>query len=91
MGIASGVSHFVQSILEVIQGIFAAIFHFFQFILQTIGETIKGTAHFIEGTLGFAFHNFLLLGTIAAAVFGYLYYQQRQGTTPVSRTIKNKS
>jgi hypothetical protein len=34
--------------------------------------------------------NFFIIGTITAAVFGYLLYQQRQGTTPVSQTIKNK-
>jgi len=34
--------------------------------------------------------NFFILGTVAAAVFGYMLYAQRQGTTPVSRTMKNK-
>jgi len=90
MGIAAGIGHFFQSILEVIQGIFAAIIHFFQFVLQTVADTGKGLVHFVEGTLGFAIHNFFILGTVAAAIFGYLLYQQRQGTSSVSRTIKNK-
>ncbi|KAI0127633.1 hypothetical protein BJ170DRAFT_626182 [Xylariales sp. AK1849] len=91
MGIASGVGHFFQSIVEVIQGFFAAILHFFQFVLQTILNTGKGVVNFVEGTLGFAFHNFFLLGTIAAAVFAYLLYTQRQGTAPISSNLKKTS
>ncbi|KAK7960368.1 hypothetical protein PG984_015057 [Apiospora sp. TS-2023a] len=90
MGIAAGVGHFFESILEVFQGIFAAILHAFQFVLQSFVDLGKGAVNFVEGTLGFAFHNFFILGTIAAAIFGYLLYVQRQGSTPVSRTMKNK-
>lgn len=90
MGIASGINHFVQSIFEVIQGIFAAILHAFQFVLQSFVDLGKGFVHFVEGTLGFAIHNFFILGTVAAAVFGYMLYTQRQGTAPVSRSVKNK-
>jgi hypothetical protein len=60
MGIASGVGHFIQSILEVIQGIFATILHAFQFILQTFVDLGKGIVNFVEGTLGFAFRKSLL-------------------------------
>lgn len=155
MGIAAGVGHFFESILEVFQGLFAAILHAFQFVLQTFVDLGKGAVNFIEGTLGFAVRkslffffsslfflfplplplrvlilgcvltrffchtllppfffrnplpvhldslltqtlvggktdNFFILGTVAAAVFGYMLYAQRQGTTPVSRTVKNK-
>ncbi|XXG99328.1 hypothetical protein Hte_005665 [Hypoxylon texense] len=90
MGIAAGIGHFFQSIIEVIQGLLGAIVNFFQFILNSIIGLFQGFVNFVEGTLGFAFHNFFILGTVAAAVFGYLLYSQRQGTTPVSRTIKNK-
>ncbi|KAK8117326.1 uncharacterized protein PG998_005607 [Apiospora kogelbergensis] len=90
MGITAGIGHFFESILEVFQGIFAAILHAFQFVLQTFVDLGKGAVNFIEGTLGFAVHNFFILGTVAAAVFGYMLYAQRQGTTPVSRTVKNK-
>lgn len=55
MGIAAGVGHFFESILEVFQGIFAAILHAFQFVLQTFVDLGKGAVNFVEGTLGFAF------------------------------------
>ncbi|KAF3024844.1 hypothetical protein E8E14_010828 [Neopestalotiopsis sp. 37M] len=90
MGIASGIGHFFESILEVIQGIFAAIFNAFALVLHTIADAGKGVVHFIEGTLGFAIHNFFILGTVAAAVLGYLYYQQRRnGSTRASKTLKS--
>ncbi|KAI2619938.1 hypothetical protein GGR54DRAFT_639703 [Hypoxylon sp. NC1633] len=91
MGIASGVGHFVQSIVEVIQGILATIINFFQWVLNSIIGLFQGFVHFVEGTLGFAIHNFFILGTVAAAVFAYLLYTQRQGTAPASRTVKSKS
>ncbi|KAI2636850.1 hypothetical protein GGS26DRAFT_546168 [Hypomontagnella submonticulosa] len=91
MGIASGVGHFFQSIIELIQGFLATIVHFFQLIVNSILGVFQVFVNFVEGTLGFAIHNFFILGTVAAAVFAYLLYAQRQGTTPVSRTIKNKS
>jgi phage-related protein len=110
MGISSGVGHFVQSIVEIIQGFFLAIIHGVQLVLQTVADLGKGIVHFVEGTLGFAFRkfppprhsldttlcslsaadNFFLIGTILALVFGYMVYQQRQGTTPVSKAVKNK-
>lgn len=58
MGIAAGIGHFFESILEVIQGIFAAILHAFQFVLQTFVDLGKGAVNFVEGTLGFAFRKF---------------------------------
>ncbi|KAI0828413.1 hypothetical protein F5Y06DRAFT_283139 [Hypoxylon sp. FL0890] len=91
MGIAAGVGHFFQSIIELIQGIVGAVVHFFQLILNSILGVFQAFASFVEGTLGFAIHNFFILGTVAAAVFAYMLYTQRQGTTPISRAIKNKS
>ncbi|KAK8075958.1 hypothetical protein PG994_003230 [Apiospora phragmitis] len=82
MGIAAGIGHFFESILEVFQGIFAAILHAFQFVLQSLVDLGKGAVNFIEGTLGFAIHNFFILGTIAAAVFGYLLYVQDRAPRP---------
>ncbi|KAI1775370.1 hypothetical protein F4818DRAFT_416416 [Hypoxylon cercidicola] len=90
MGIAAGVGHFFQSIIELIQGLLGAVANFFQWILNSIIGLFQAFVGFVEGTLGFAIHNFFILGTVAAAVFGYMLYAQRQGTTPVSRTIKNK-
>ena len=58
MGIASGVTHFFESILEVFQGILGAIVHFFQLVLNTIIAAFQGLVHFVEGTLGFAFRKF---------------------------------
>lgn len=60
MGIASGINHFVQSIFEVIQGIFAAVLHVFQFVLQSLADLGKSFVHFVEGTLGFAIRKFCL-------------------------------
>ncbi|KAH9898957.1 hypothetical protein F4778DRAFT_782555 [Xylariomycetidae sp. FL2044] len=91
MGIASGIGHLFESVLEVIRGIFSTIVGFFQMILNTILGLFSSFVNFVEGTLGFAIHNFFILGTIAAAVFGYMLYTQRQGTAPASRTIKSKS
>ncbi|KAI1804211.1 hypothetical protein F4811DRAFT_521206 [Daldinia bambusicola] len=90
MGIAAGVGHFFQSIIEVIQGLLGAVVNFFQWILNSIIGLFQAFVNFVEGALGFAIHNFFILGTLAAAVFAYLLYSQRQGTTPVSRSIKNK-
>ncbi|KAI0161799.1 hypothetical protein GGR52DRAFT_140276 [Hypoxylon sp. FL1284] len=90
MGIASGVGHFFQSIIEVIQGLLGAVVNFFQWILNAVVGLFQGFVHFVEGTLGFAIHNFFILGTVAAAIFAYMLYNQRQGTTAASRTIKNK-
>ncbi|KAI1386120.1 uncharacterized protein F4822DRAFT_306277 [Hypoxylon trugodes] len=91
MGIASGVGHVFQSIVEVIQGLLATVINFFQWIVNSIIGVFQAFVHFVEGTLGFAIHNFFILGTLAAVVFGYLLYTQRQGTAPVSRSVKNKS
>ncbi|KAI1246696.1 hypothetical protein MGN70_010575 [Eutypa lata] len=90
MGIASGVTHFFESILEVFQGILGAIVHFFQLVLNTIIAAFQGLVHFVEGTLGFAFHNFFLIGTVVAVWFGYMLYTQRQGTAPASRAVKGR-
>ncbi|KAI1502700.1 hypothetical protein F5X99DRAFT_407776 [Biscogniauxia marginata] len=93
MGIASGVNHLVQSVVELIQGIIGTIAHFFQWIFssivglfQWVVSSIIGLfqsfVHFVEGTLGFAIHNFFILGTLAAVVLGYLLYvQPRQAGT----------
>ncbi|KAI1194765.1 hypothetical protein F5X97DRAFT_310257 [Nemania serpens] len=89
MGVTSGITHTFQSILETIQGIFAAVLHMFEFVLSSIVGVFKGFANFVEGTLGFAFHNFFILGTCAAAILAYVLYTQRQGTAPVSRRVKN--
>ncbi|GAP89737.1 hypothetical protein SAMD00023353_3600330 [Rosellinia necatrix] len=89
MGIASGITHLFQSLGEMIQGVFAAILHMFQFVFSSILGVFHGFVHFVEGTLGFAIHNFFILGTVAAAVLGYMMYTQRQGTAPASRAIKN--
>ncbi|OTA58324.1 hypothetical protein K449DRAFT_436687 [Hypoxylon sp. EC38] len=91
MGIASGIGHFFQSIIEMVQGLLAALVHFFQLVGNSIIGVFQAFVHFVEGTLGFAIHNFFILGTVAAAVFGYMLYTQRQGTAPASRTIKSKS
>ncbi|KAI1187426.1 hypothetical protein F5B17DRAFT_430569 [Nemania serpens] len=89
MGVASGITHVFESILETIQGIFATIFHMFEFVLSSIVGVCKGFVNFVEGTLGFAFHNFFILGTCAAAILAYVLYTQRQGTAPVARRVKN--
>ncbi|KAI1114838.1 hypothetical protein F5Y14DRAFT_413047 [Nemania sp. NC0429] len=89
MGVASGIAHIFQSILETIQGIFAAIFHMFEFALRSVMSVFQGFVNFVEGTLGFAIHNFFILGTVAAAILAYVLYTQRQGTAPVSRRVKN--
>jgi len=65
MGVASGIGHFFESIVEMIQGIFVTIFHifegaisavlhFFQLALDTVFGLFKGFAHAVENTLGFA-------------------------------------
>lgn len=58
MGIASGIGHFFEAILETIQGIFAAFFNIIALVLNTIADAGKGVVHFIEGTLGFAIRTF---------------------------------
>ncbi|KAI1100671.1 hypothetical protein F4804DRAFT_318345 [Jackrogersella minutella] len=90
MSISSGVGHFVQSIIETFQGLLAAIVNFFQWVVNSIIGLFMAFIHSIEGVIGFAISNFFVLGTVAAAVFAYLLYAQRQGTTPVSRTIKGR-
>ena len=90
MGITSGVTHFVESILEVLQGLAAAVMHFFQFALDSVIGLFRGFVGFVEGTLGFAFHNFFIIGTLVAAWLGYMLYTQRQGTAPASRAVKQK-
>ncbi|KAF2966325.1 hypothetical protein GQX73_g7271 [Xylaria multiplex] len=88
MGVTSGVAHFFESIGEMLQGILAAIVATFKFVLGSMVDVFKGFANFVEGTLGFAFHNFFILGTLAAVVLGYKLYtqQQRRGT---AGTIKS--
>ncbi|RYP80478.1 hypothetical protein DL770_006195 [Monosporascus sp. CRB-9-2] len=90
MGITSGVTHFVESILEVLQGLAAAVVHFFQLALDSVIGVFRGFVSFVEGTLGFAFHNFFIIGTLVAVWLGYMLYTQRQGTAPVSRAVKDK-
>ncbi|KAI3339019.1 hypothetical protein F4824DRAFT_457878 [Ustulina deusta] len=82
MGVTSGVAHLFESIGEMIEGVFAAIVELFKFVVGSIAGVFKGFVNFVEGTLGFAFHNFFILGTLAAVVLGYMLYsqQQRRGT-----------
>ncbi|KAI0201505.1 hypothetical protein F4808DRAFT_128149 [Astrocystis sublimbata] len=89
MGVASGIAHLFESIVETIRGIFAGILHLFGFCIDAVVGVFTGCVNFIEGTLGFAIHNFFILGTIAALVFGYILYTQRQGTAPVGRRVKS--
>ncbi|KAI1127644.1 hypothetical protein F5Y10DRAFT_265921 [Nemania abortiva] len=89
MGIASGITHFFESIGETIAGMFAAIFHMIDFVFSSIMGVFKAFVGFVEGTLGFAFDNFFVLGTFAAAVMGYMLYTQRQGTASSNRKVKN--
>ncbi|KAI0390180.1 hypothetical protein F5Y17DRAFT_445920 [Xylariaceae sp. FL0594] len=100
MGIASGIGHLVESIVEMIQGVFTAILHIVSLAFNTVFGIFEGAfnfvlslfsgfVNFVEGTLGFAIHNFFILGTAAAVVLGYMYYTQKKGTAPASRTIKN--
>ncbi|KAI3336362.1 hypothetical protein HD806DRAFT_473441 [Xylariaceae sp. AK1471] len=100
MGIASGIGHMFESIAELIQGFFAAILNVIQFaingvvdvcqfVINGIVSLFSGFVNFVEGTLGFAFHNFFILGTLAAGVLGYMMYTQRQGTAPASRAVKS--
>ncbi|KAI1086141.1 hypothetical protein F5B19DRAFT_480301 [Rostrohypoxylon terebratum] len=91
MTIAAGVGHFSQSVVELLHGTFAAIMGFFQVIITTIVGVFHSVIQFIEGILGFAISNIFVLATGAALMFAYMLYSQRQGTTPVSRTIKRKS
>ncbi|KAI0802240.1 hypothetical protein GGR55DRAFT_666705 [Xylaria sp. FL0064] len=87
MGVTSGVAHLFESIAEVIRGIFATILSTFKFAIDSVVGLFKGFVNFVEGTLGFAFHNFFILGTLAAVVFGYMLYsqqaQQRRGTAKI--------
>ncbi|KAJ8106887.1 hypothetical protein ONZ43_g6909 [Nemania bipapillata] len=89
MGVVSGITHFFESIGETIYGIFAAILQVFNLIFSTIMGVFRGFVNFVEGTLGFAFDNFFVLGTFTAVVLGYLLYAQRNGTTMSSRKVKN--
>ncbi|KAI0110349.1 hypothetical protein GGR51DRAFT_510840 [Nemania sp. FL0031] len=89
MGIASGTTHFFESIGETIAGIFAAIFSMIEFVFSSIAGVFKMAVNFVEGTLGFAFDNFFVLGTFAAAVLGYMLYVQRSGTASSNRKVKN--
>ncbi|KAI0166250.1 hypothetical protein GGR57DRAFT_496523 [Xylariaceae sp. FL1272] len=102
MGIASGVGHLFESIGEVFQGIFLAIVHAFQFVFNTvlqlfqfvldgITSLFRGFVNFVEGTLGFAIHNFFILGTLAAVILAYMVYTQRKGIAPASHTIKKNT
>ncbi|KAI1422836.1 hypothetical protein F5Y12DRAFT_580450 [Xylaria sp. FL1777] len=88
MGVTSGIAHLFESIGEMIQGILAAIVSLFKLAVNSIASVFKGFVNFVEGTLGFAFHNFFILGTLAAVVLGYMLYsqQQRRGT---AAAIKN--
>ncbi|RYC58996.1 hypothetical protein CHU98_g7202 [Xylaria longipes] len=55
MGVTSGITHLVESILETIRGAFVGIIHLFEFILNSIVGVFRGFVDFVEGTLGFAF------------------------------------
>ena len=66
MGVTSGITHLFESIVEMIQGVFAAIFSTFKFALESVADIFKfalnsvlnlfsGFVNFVEGTLGFAF------------------------------------
>ncbi|KAI1457477.1 hypothetical protein F4805DRAFT_171102 [Annulohypoxylon moriforme] len=91
MSIAAGIGHFTQSIVELIHGVFAAIVGFFQSIISAIIGIFQTFVHFLEDILAFVINNVFILATGAALMFAYILYSQRQGTTPVSRTIKRKS
>ncbi|KAI0527743.1 hypothetical protein F5B22DRAFT_640723 [Xylaria bambusicola] len=92
MGVTSGIAHLFQSIVEMIQGIFATILSTFKFALNAVVDVFRGFVNFVEGTLGFAIHNFFILGTVAAVVLGYMLYsqqQQQQHRKGTATAIKN--
>ncbi|KAI0965050.1 hypothetical protein F4678DRAFT_454022 [Xylaria arbuscula] len=78
MGVSSGIAHLFESIAELIRGILATIISTFRLALNSIVGVFTGFVNFVEGTLGFAFHNFFILGTLAAVVLGYMFYSQQQ-------------
>ncbi|KAJ2972801.1 hypothetical protein NUW58_g9106 [Xylaria curta] len=58
MGVASGITHLIESIVEMIQGIFATIAHMFEFVFSSIVGVFRALMNFVEGTLGFAIREF---------------------------------
>ncbi|KAI0413195.1 hypothetical protein F5X98DRAFT_352622 [Xylaria grammica] len=78
MGVTYGLAHLFESIGEVLQGALAAVVAAFSFVLGAVADVFRGFVNFVEGTLGFAFHNFFILGTFAAVVLGYMLYTQQQ-------------
>jgi len=88
----SAISNFFKSIFELFASFFQTLFQLFETILRTIfnffasilrlgADSFKGLFDVLGGVTNFLLTNAVLIGLIAAAGYGYLVYQRRQGNT----------
>ncbi|KAF2396223.1 hypothetical protein EJ06DRAFT_534359 [Trichodelitschia bisporula] len=90
MALTSAVSNFAQSIYELFASFFGTILHLVELTVSTVwgvfasvlhlfGDFGQGIADIIGGFGRFLLANAALILVGAAAGYGYLVYQQRQG------------
>merc|ERR1711977_476520 len=88
----SALGDFVKSIWELILSMFQTFFglietfvklivNFFTSVVQLAGDTTKGIFDVLGGVGSFLIANAAIIAIGAAAFYGYLVYQRRQGNT----------
>jgi len=75
------IASFFQTLFQLVETIFKTAFNFFASILNLFADTFKGLLDVVGGVANFLLANAVLIGMVAAAGYGYLYYQRRQGNT----------
>ena len=70
---------FVSTAMDLAQKTLHFFLSFVQEIFQLVVNFFRGLVDLAGGIFGFVLGNILMLGVVAAAVFGFLQYQRSQG------------
>ncbi|KAF2119648.1 hypothetical protein BDV96DRAFT_684192 [Lophiotrema nucula] len=74
-------SSIVQSVSDLVKSFFEVIYSLFATAVNVVVNFFQSLVDLAGGLVQFIFSNILILGVIAAAVFGFLQYQRSQGNT----------
>ncbi|KAJ4326230.1 hypothetical protein N0V94_000177 [Neodidymelliopsis sp. IMI 364377] len=66
---------------DLVQKTVSFVLKFFSEILDLFVNFFRGLIDLAGGIVGFVLGNILMLGVLAAVVFGFLQYQRNQGNT----------
>ncbi|KAJ8114098.1 hypothetical protein OPT61_g3936 [Boeremia exigua] len=72
---------FVTTAGDLVQKTASFVLKFFSEVIDLFVNFFRGLVDLAGGIVGFVLGNILMLGVLAAIVFGFLQYQRNQGNT----------